>query len=426
MASSTLRTKKDGTKVYYIRATDGRGRRLSVTWEVPKGYSKNAEQRELERRKGELDARFKAGEICTKSEQLERDQEAAAAAARIETVEQYIKQVFMPAKEISISEQYRSTLTWAFTNYVIPAIGKLKITDVGPADLQAILINIQAAGKPAVVDQVNSALHGLFKMAYKTEVIERNPMDKVEKPKQRKDIKKEPETKAFTAEEIITIVKYLNAEPLKWKVCIRLLIDTGMRRGECCALRWKDIDFKNDKLTVAGNIGYTPDKGVYRDATKSGHTRTIDLDPELVAMLTLYKEEQKAELKKRAKRQNLISENTYDIKAAEMLSPEYVFLARGSYTAPMMPDAINRFLEKFGEKHNISDIHPHKFRHTQASIAITNGADIVSVSEKLGHADTAITLRMYSHANEESIAKASNIFRDAIKQKQQKKTESGS
>ena len=54
-------------------------------------------------------------------------------------------------------------------------------------------------------------------------------------------------------------------------------------------------------------------------------------------------------------------------------------------------------------------------RHTFASIAITNGADIASVSEALGHSDKAITLRMYTHADQESISRAAQIVRDAVR-----------
>ena len=56
-------------------------------------------------------------------------------------------------------------------------------------------------------------------------------------------------------------------------------------------------------------------------------------------------------------------------------------------------------------------------RHSFASIAITSGADIASVSEKLGHSDKAVTLRMYTHADAVSIDKASETYRDAIKLK---------
>ena len=54
----------------------------------------------------------------------------------------------------------------------------------------------------------------------------------------------------------------------------------------------------------------------------------------------------------------------------------------------------------------------------KAKAAITNGADIASVSEILGHSDKAVTLRMYTHADQASMTRASNIFREAIKRKQ--------
>ena len=62
----------------------------------------------------------------------------------------------------------------------------------------------------------------------------------------------------------------------------------------------------------------------------------------------------------------------------------------------------------------IEKLHPHKLRHSFASVAITHGADVVSVSEKLGHANAGFTLKQYAHANEESIKRAGDIFRDAI------------
>lgn len=72
--------------------------------------------------------------------------------------------------------------------------------------------------------------------------------------------------------------------------------------------------------------------------------------------------------------------------------------------------------KQFSNRHGIEDFHPHKLRHTFASIAITHGADIASISEKLGHSDKAVTLRMYTHASEESIKRAGDIFRDALEE----------
>ena len=73
------------------------------------------------------------------------------------------------------------------------------------------------------------------------------------------------------------------------------------------------------------------------------------------------------------------------------------------------------YFRQFSRRYGIQDFHPHKLRHTFASVAITAGADVASVSEALGHSDKAVTLRMYTHADAESRRRASQIFRDAIK-----------
>jgi len=83
----------------------------------------------------------------------------------------------------------------------------------------------------------------------------------------------------------------------------------------------------------------------------------------------------------------------------------------------MHPQSPTHYFRQFGKRYGVEDFHPHKLRHTSASIALTNGADVASVSERLGHSDTAITLRTYTHANAESIRRAGQIVRDALKGK---------
>ena len=95
----------------------------------------------------------------------------------------------------------------------------------------------------------------------------------------------------------------------------------------------------------------------------------------------------------------------------------YVFTKQGSYE-PMHPQSPTRYFSKFGERYGVQGMHPHKLRHSFASVAITNGADIASVSEALGHSDKAVTLRMYTHADQESIKRAGEVFREALKEKQ--------
>ena len=101
------------------------------------------------------------------------------------------------------------------------------------------------------------------------------------------------------------------------------------------------------------------------------------------------------------------------------ISP-YVFTQENS-ADPMHPQSPERYLRKFSKHYGIEHLHPHKLRHTFASVAITNGADIASISEILGHCDKSVTLRMYTHADKESMKRAGNVFLSALKRKRRRR-----
>lgn len=340
----------------------------------------------------EFERQCDAGEVISRAEAREKTAQEAAEAAKILTLRQYGERVFMPSKAVTMSENSRANYQSYLDNKIYPALGDVKLPDITPAQLTALLLSIQSEGKAhSTVIKVYTILHGLFKMAYLGDMIDRNPMDKVERPKPRKDEVKPTEPEAYTAAEVQQIMTSLDAEPLKWRALVHLLIDTGIRRGECCALKWENIDFKTGAVTIAGNLCYTVKKGVYLDTPKNGHTRTVYAGDDTIALLRQLRSEQ-----------------------AQKAISAYVFTQENS-PDPMHPQSPTRYLKKFSERYAIPDLHPHKLRHTFASVAITSGADVASVSEALGHSDKAVTLRMYTHANTESVNKASQIFREAIK-----------
>lgn len=124
---------------------------------------------------------------------------------------------------------------------------------------------------------------------------------------------------------------------------------------------------------------------------KNGKVRTVDIGTETLALLRSKRSEQ-----------------------ADKAISQFVFTQESSPN-PMHPQTPTRYFKKFEKRYGIKDFHPHKLRHSSASVAITNGADVVSVSHRLGHSDTAVTLRMYAHANEESIRRAGEIAREALR-----------
>lgn len=394
MASSRKLFTKDGTPFYEISVSRGRDKsRLSTRWYPPHGWSQRAIDKELKKQEASFEKAVKEGKILSKEEQKERDRLRTAEEAKIKTLKQYCESVYMPTITVDCSENTRSSYQGNLDKWIYPALGDIKITEITATQIDALFISMKTQGKShATVIKVYNILFGIFKKAYKHDLIEKNPMDKVTRPEPRKDEIRKQDAEAYTAEEIIHIWNSLEQEPLKWRVYVRLLIDTGARRGEICGLQWKDINFKENKITIASNLCYTKDKGVYLDTPKNGKVRTVDVDASLMALLQQLRRDQ-----------------------FQKFFAHYVF-TQEDYPDPMHPQSPTRYLKKFSVKYNVPDLHPHKLRHSFASIAITNGADIASVSEKLGHSDKSVTLRMYTHADQESIKKTSDIFRKAIKQ----------
>lgn len=390
MPSTRKKTTKDGREFYEIRVSRGRGKTyLSKRWYVPDGWSKKAIDRELARQAAEFEREVQAGEVTSRAEQKALELQQAAEAAKIQTLRQYGELVYMPSLTVRSSENTRSTYQGNLNNWIYPALGDQKMPDITPASISALLLSMQEQGKAqSTCIKVYTILHSLFKKAYMEDVIPKNPMDKVARPRPRKDEVQGEEVESYTVEDIQMLMGALETEPLKWRAYIRLLIDTGIRRGEACGIQWQDLDFTRNTILICRNLCYTPKKGVYLDTPKSGKTRSVDADPEVMSLLQ-------------------------ELRASQQLISPFVFSQENG--EPMHPQSPTRYMKKLSERCNLPHLHPHILRHSFASIAITNGADVASVSEKLGHSDKAVTLRMYTHADEESMKRASNVFRDAIK-----------
>ncbi|MCD8354922.1 MAG: site-specific integrase [Clostridiales bacterium] len=395
MATIEKTTNKAGETVYKVTVSNGRGRRVKRSWRPEPGWSARTTQRELQKFAAELENSLSSGELLTKQERDAEKKAAALEAAKMKTLAQYVSWVYMPTKELSFSENSRTNY-WQFLNtHILPALGEYRIADITPAMIQKFLVSFQRKGYAvATCVKCYGILCGIFQMAFLDDTISINPMLKVSRPKPTSadKVAAANQQQAYTVEELRYIFQCLEQESLKWRCYIHLLADTGLRKGEACALRWADVDLSAGMITVKGNLQYTAAKGVYLTAPKNGKVRCVDIGPDVIGLLKELKREQ-----------------------SHACMSEFVFTQDGS-PLPMNPQSPTHYFKTFGKRYNIPDFHPHKMRHTAASVAITNGADIASVSARLGHSDVSTTLRLYTHANEESIRRAGQVARDAIKE----------
>jgi integrase/recombinase XerD len=141
---------------------------------------------------------------------------------------------------------------------------------------------------------------------------------------------------------------------------IMVLLDTGLRASELCALKIGDVDLKSGKVLVKhGRLG----------GAKGGKGRTVFLGKTSRRVLWRYLAER---------------QDGEDADAP-------LFLVR--YDRPMNKTALRLQIVHLGQKAGIKKCHPHRFRHTFAITYLRSGGDVFTLQALLGHS----TLDMVRH-----------------------------
>lgn len=192
------------------------------------------------------------------------------------------------------------------------------------------------------------------------------------------------------------MLELLQGEPVKWRAMVALDLLSGLRRGELCGLRWSDVLFDSECITVRQTSNYLPGRGVYVDTTKTATSnRPLRLARVAFLLLLEYKQWQDAQ--------------------REALGDAWVNADDRVFTRddgrPLSPDSLTQWFHKFLVKNNFPPkISVHSMRHTYASLMIADGTPLVVVSHNLGHAQVSTTSNIYSHVIASAEAKAAQSF----------------
>ncbi len=168
-----------------------------------------------------------------------------------------------------------------------------------------------------------------------------------------------------------SLLSVLGHEMDSFKVAVLLCLNTGLRLGELCALKWSDIDFGNRLLMV--------NRTVQRITVPGYRTKTV-----------LLETEPKSE---HSKREIPLSCTALELLMRLRNGKEYVFGGKKA----MEPRTMQYHFKKILQEAGLPDKNFHILRHTFATNCVESGTDIKSLSEMLGHSDVQITLNRYVH-----------------------------
>ena len=244
----------------------------------------------------------------------------------------------------------------------------------------------------------HAVMHVALQYAVMVDIIMRNPMDKVEKPKKQKHV-----YTTLNAEEMNEAIKLVRGQALE----IPVLLGTyyGMRRGEICGMRWDRIDFKYNTITVNHVMSMTRDENnkrhpVPKNLPKNDPSiRTLPLTDELKERLLEIREEQKEFKKKFGNSYNSEWDGYICVRPDGSL---------------ITPDYVTKEYPKFLEKHNLTRICFHNLRHSCATLMQKERVGIDYISKFLGHSDISTTANIYCHIDMEMLEKPANKLAEII------------
>ena len=191
-----------------------------------------------------------------------------------------------------------------------------------------------------------------------------------------------PSNESFSIDELMNLCISLLT------VAYQMLYFLGLRQGECCALTWKDINFKNETVNINKTIT-TKIKGekwtISTPKTKSS-----------IRILPLTK--------------NLLN----DLKTMYNDAKQYTDFKKDWFVfgniEPFKETTIQKKKNTYCKMAGVKQIRIHDFRHSCASLLINKGASISLVSKYLGHSDITTTLNIYTHMYQSELENMTKIL----------------
>jgi integrase len=278
--------------------------------------------------------------------------------------------------------------------HIAPGIGTVPLAQVTPLRLDALYRKLEKSGRQdgrgdglsaRTVLYIHTIVSAALRDAVKADLLARNPAAKAHPPTARQAAA--PEMHPWTAAQLAAFLAWAREHSELFAAWFMLAM-TGMRRGELLALRWRDIDLDAGTIRVRRSVGVVKTFGepeeIDEGPTKTNTPRVIDLAPRTVAVLRAWKRERGAMALQLARDDALAFGNVEGIhRHPETFSKLFV-------------KAVARCRRDLGED-AMPAIRLHDLRHTCATILLSAGEPVTTVSRMLGHKSVNITLGTYSH-----------------------------
>lgn len=224
-------------------------------------------------------------------------------------------------------------------------------------------------------------------------MIESNPMLYVIKPKKQTTIL-DKHGNYYNKDELKKFLAAAKDTDLKKYTLFRLLAYSGMRIGECLALTWHDLNYKNNTIAINKTLARTKNGIKIQTPKTKSSNRVISLDTETIQVLKMWQLEQRKQL----------------LKLGINAMNKHQLIFSNSKNSFIIVPTVRLAIKQIAKKAGIHLITSHGFRHTHATLLFASGMDIKQVQARLGHSNVQTTLNIYTHAIQDKQDKIGDEF----------------
>lgn len=262
-----------------------------------------------------------------------------------------------------LSPRTASVYRWMLDRYVLPHLGKVRLSRLRATDLDRLYSTLRKSGgegggplTPKTVRHVHGLCHRALGQAVKWGWLTTNPAANATPPRVPRRTIAATETDA-----VIAIITAAEERDPDLGAFLRLAAASGARRGELCAIRWSDVDLEVGTLTIARAIVHGPDGIVEKGSTKTGTARRVALDNETVEVMRRHRQR----CGERA-------------AACRCRLPQraFVFSSEPDGSAPWRPDGVTQRFVKLRDRLGFHDVRLHDFRHHLATRLLVAGVPV--------------------------------------------------
>ena len=286
---------------------------------------------------------------------------------------------------------------------ILPALGNYKLTDLRKEVIRDFYEEMRHSPRldgrgnlsEKSVEGLHNTLCGILSAAVDEGYLTHNPAWRCYKPKGKK--KERPVADEETVKKLITAFE---GQSMKYETYFKLVLATGLRRGEACGLKWSDINWSKRTIHVQrGVVKLSHQESITKDPKTSSGDRMVYLSKEMCRLLKAWRKE--CEWDRAQTANEKVSEDDY--------------LFRQPNGKPMCPSTFTYRFKLILKANNLPlDLSVHSLRHTNASLLIAQGVDVRTVASLLGHAQASTTLDIYAHAFDKNKRKAQEKLGKAI------------